>query len=106
MSFFSDDLLHPVDHQHLLGHQPLEPGVLRFKILQPPGVRHVHPAEAIAPAEERLLADVVLLAQHLDRRRARFRFAQDRDDLLIGETLLHEFSLPVEGRELTCRSAT
>ena len=106
MSFFSDDLLHPVDHQHLLGHEPLEPGVLRFQVLQSPGVRHVHPAEAVAPAEERLLADVVLLAQRLDRCHARFGFPQDRDDLLVGETLLHEFSLSVEGRELTCRLAT
>lgn len=106
MSFFSDALLHPVDYQHLLGHETLEPGILRFKILQPPGNRHVHPAEAIAPAEERLLADVVLLAQRLDRCRTRFGFAQDRNDLLVGEMLLYGFSLPVESRELTYRSAT
>src|SRR5690606_19861987 len=44
-SFFSDALLHPVDDQHLLGHRPLEPGVLGLEVLEPSGVGHVQATE-------------------------------------------------------------
>ena len=46
-----DDLLHPVDARHRLGHQPLEPGVLRHEVLEPVGIRHVQAAELVAPGE-------------------------------------------------------
>lgn len=86
---FSDDLLHPVDDQHLLGRQPLEPGVLGLEVLEPPGVGHVQATELVAPAEKGLLGQVVLLAQGLDRHSADLGLAQDADDLLVGESLLH-----------------
>src|SRR5690606_13430756 len=88
-SFFSDDLLHPVDDQHLLGDQPLEPGVLGLEVLEPAGIGHVQAAELVAPAEKGLLGQVALLAQGLDRHGADLGFPQDADDLLVGESFLH-----------------
>lgn len=86
--------------------EPLQAGVLRLQILQPASIGRIHAAVFVAPAEERLLADVVALAEHLDRDIADLTFAQDRDGLLFGESLLNEVFLPGQGRELTFLLAT
>ena len=62
-SFFSGEFLQAIDHQQLLGDQPLQLGVLTLQILQSPSVGHVHPAILVAPAEERLLGYVLLAAE-------------------------------------------
>src|SRR5690606_19428280 len=57
---FSIDLLERVDGHLPLGHHPLELRVLGFQLSQPLHVGRVQIAKPLAPAIERLLADLVL----------------------------------------------
>ena len=88
-SFFSAELLQPVNHQQLLRDHALQLGVLGFQVLQPTVIGHVHAAEAIAPSEEGLLGDVVAFADLPDRLVLPLCLSQDADDLLVRESLLH-----------------
>jgi len=62
-SFFSDDFLHAINHEQLLGNQTLEPCALRFQVFKPTRLWHIHAAELVTPTEEGLFTDVVALAQ-------------------------------------------
>src|SRR6185437_8185571 len=97
-SFFSAELLQSIDHQHLLSHQPLELGVLRFQFLQAAGIGHLHAAVLVPPAVKRLLRDVVLAAHLPDRNFVRLGFPQDPDDLFFAVSLLHGVLLASKGK--------
>src|SRR5690606_18863135 len=105
-SFFSDDLLHPVDDQHLLGHQPLEPGVLGLEVLEPPGVGHVQATELVAPAEK--VCSVRLCFLHRALIDMAPTSASRRMPMICSSVnrFFMELSLPVKGRELTSQMAT
>src|SRR4029453_11584368 len=51
-------LLEHVDVQRLVGHQPLEPGVLGLQLPQPLGLTRLHPAVLAAPAVPGRLGDL------------------------------------------------
>src|SRR5262245_53930320 len=83
--FFLLDLLHDLDGQVPLGHQPLQPLVLELKLLEAPNVRDLHPAVLLLPAVEGLLADAVLAAHRCRRQTAGLSLPKDPDDLLFLE---------------------
>src|SRR5690606_22637264 len=93
---FSVDLLERVDGHLSLGHHALELRVLGFKLPQPLHVRRVQLAEALAPAVQRLFADLVL-AGDLGHRYA-VGLPQDRHHLFFGESALSH-GLLASGRE-------
>ena len=69
--------------------QTFELVVLRLQFLQSLGIRNIHAAKAVTPAEEGLFSDVVSLAQVADRDVLGLSFPQDADDLFFGKTFLH-----------------
>src|SRR5205823_1675926 len=80
---FCGDFLHHLDLEITLGHQLLEPGVLRLELPQAPDVARLQAPETLAPSVDRLLADPVPLGHR--RNRIAVRLADDRDHLLFRE---------------------
>jgi hypothetical protein len=90
-----EDFLDDVDLQVSLGQQAFQASVFFFEFTDTGGFVGVRPAEAAAPAIERVFSNVVLAADFGDRFLAFFGLLQDSDDLLIGElTFLHSSILP------------
>jgi hypothetical protein len=65
----------------------LEPSVIDFKILQPPGFIGFHAAVIGAPLVERGLAEPAMAADLLDRK-AGLGLLQQPNDLLLGKSTL------------------
>src|SRR5205823_9811994 len=59
---FCGDFLHHLDLEIALGHQLLQPGVLRLELPQAPDVARLQAPETLAPSVDRLLADPCRLA--------------------------------------------
>lgn len=88
-SFFSRELLQPVNYQHLFRDHALEPGVLGFQFPKLAGIRHFHPTILVTPAVKRLFNNIALSAHILNLGSRYFGFPQDTNDLFFGESLLH-----------------
>src|ERR1039458_592981 len=91
---FFDELLHHVDLDVTLRQQTLQPRVLFLQLTQPLYVRLVHRAVLPTPGVKRRLGDPVRPTQLRDRLLLGLRLAQNPDDLLLGESLLHRTSDP------------
>jgi hypothetical protein len=71
----------------LIRHDPLQPPVLVFQLLQAPGLRSIQPSVLLPPPIERCLRDP-LASSNLCDLGTGVRFLQDADDLLVGESTL------------------
>src|SRR5690606_33339321 len=86
---FCDQILHRGVVERPLGVHPLEPGVLRFQVLDTPQLGGLQAAVLRLPLVVGRNADAGLPADVLDRH-AGVGLLEDRDDLGLGETgLLH-----------------
>lgn len=84
--------------QHRLGQELFQLGVLGFQLLEPAGLRHLHPAELRSLGVKRRVTEAVLPAQLLDCH-AGLGLLQEPDDLLFHKSLLH-IRLPLRKRTL------
>jgi hypothetical protein len=82
---FSEKFLQGLIIERLLGHQPLEPGVLFLQRLQPPQVLPFQAVVRVSPAIEGLFTDAVPPAERA-RRLPRGVLLQDADDLVLAES--------------------
>lgn len=76
-----------------IGHDPLQLGVLRFKLLEPLSLADAHAAELRLPLVEYGRTDIVL-ATDLAGGNAAFVLFEDADNLLLGESSFHARILP------------
>src|SRR5690606_8959570 len=89
LQFFCDQILHRGVVERQLGVHPLEPGVLRFQVLDTPQLGGLQAAVLRLPLVVGRNPDAGLPADVLDRH-AGVGLLEDRDDLGLGETgLLH-----------------
>ena len=61
LTSFCRDFLHHLDFEIALGHQLLQPRILRFELPQALDVVRLKTSETLAPSVDRLLADAVPL---------------------------------------------
>jgi hypothetical protein len=103
---FFDDLLHHVDLDVPLGQEAFEPGVLPLQLAGAFDVGFGNRAELPLPDEERVLAVPVLAGELFDGLGAQLGFTQEADNLLFGETLLHDFPVLWTGKVYTISLAS
>src|SRR5690606_3937232 len=68
--------------------QLLQAGILGFQLLEPLGIRDAHAPELVFPEVIAGLGETMLAAQLLDRHTC-LGLAQEANNLLFGESLLH-----------------
>jgi hypothetical protein len=86
-SLVSQEILQHLEVERLIRHDPLQPPVLVFQLLQAPGLRSIQPSVLLPPPIERCLRDP-LASSNLCDLGTGVRFLQDADDLLVGESTL------------------
>src|SRR6516225_508539 len=96
---FCGDFLHHLDLEITLGHQLLQPCVLRLEVPQAPDVGRLQATETLAPSVDRLLADPVPLRHR--RNLVAIRLADDRNHLLFREPTFAHCSLRIGSESLT-----
>src|SRR6266487_3432932 len=95
---FCGIFLHHLDLEITLGHQLLQPRVLRLELPQAPDIGRLQAAETLAPSVDRLLADPVPLGHR--RNLIAIRLADDRDHLLFRESTFAHCPLRIGSQSL------
>lgn len=81
---FSEEILQGRIVEHRIRQQPLQPGVLVLKALQPLGLADIHPAILGLPLVDGRIADAVLAAQ-IGHGNPSLVLLQNADDLVFGK---------------------
>src|SRR5262249_45303684 len=86
---FFQKLLHHIDGQFFLRHQPLEPRVLLLQLPQPLHIRLVHRSILMLPRIISRLAHAMLATQLLNSFGSNLAFTQDGHNLFLAKSFLH-----------------